>query len=302
MDREGGALYRRSWEQALESDPQWILITSWNEFLEHTHIEPSEMWGDQYLRITREYVSRWKSDYPLISAGGVVNAASYESNSIAPGELVTVFGRALGPGDLRGMILTSDGKSASTDIAGVKVYFDGVPASLVFVRADQIAAVVPPAGAQRDKTLVEVEYQGHQSPGVEVAVQPHSPGIFTLDSSGRGQAAAILHADSTVNGPSNPASKNSILSVFGTGGGLPAGTGSPGDIATAADELQTPVSATVGGAPAEVLYAGTSPGLLRSVMQINLRLAKETPVGNAVPLIITLGQTNTQPGVTLAIR
>ncbi len=52
--REDGAFYRRTFEAALASDPDWIFITSWNEWWENTHIEPSVAFGDQYLEITPE--------------------------------------------------------------------------------------------------------------------------------------------------------------------------------------------------------------------------------------------------------
>ena len=57
-DREDGAFYRSTWEAALASNPDWIFITTWNEWWEHTHIEPSEKFGDQYLRITEEYARK----------------------------------------------------------------------------------------------------------------------------------------------------------------------------------------------------------------------------------------------------
>jgi hypothetical protein len=60
QDRMDGAFYRSTFEAALESDPDWIFITTWNEWWEHTHIEPSEQFGDQYLQITREFAERWK--------------------------------------------------------------------------------------------------------------------------------------------------------------------------------------------------------------------------------------------------
>jgi len=60
QDRENGEFYRSTWESALGSDPDWIFITTWNEWWEHTHIEPSEEFGDLYLRLTREYAVQWK--------------------------------------------------------------------------------------------------------------------------------------------------------------------------------------------------------------------------------------------------
>lgn len=60
QERLEGDFYRSTFEAALASDPDWIFITSWNEWWETTQIEPSESYGDLYLQITREYVDRWK--------------------------------------------------------------------------------------------------------------------------------------------------------------------------------------------------------------------------------------------------
>ncbi len=60
LDRQDGALYRAAWDAALASNPDWIFITTWNEWWEHTYIEPSQNLGDLYLQITREYAQRWK--------------------------------------------------------------------------------------------------------------------------------------------------------------------------------------------------------------------------------------------------
>jgi len=60
--RLDGEFYRATFEAALASDPDWIFITSWNEWWETTQIEPSQAYGDLYLQITREYVDRWKAE------------------------------------------------------------------------------------------------------------------------------------------------------------------------------------------------------------------------------------------------
>lgn len=54
-DRRDGAVYRTLWEEAVKANPDWILIGTWNEWPEGTEIEPSVEFGDQYLKITREY-------------------------------------------------------------------------------------------------------------------------------------------------------------------------------------------------------------------------------------------------------
>lgn len=52
-DREGGKYYARQWQSALEMQADWIVITSWNEWLENTQIEPSVRYGDLYTRLTK---------------------------------------------------------------------------------------------------------------------------------------------------------------------------------------------------------------------------------------------------------
>lgn len=60
LPREEGAFYRSTFDAALGSDPDWIFITSWNNWIIHNHIEPSVGFGDQYLLITREFAREWK--------------------------------------------------------------------------------------------------------------------------------------------------------------------------------------------------------------------------------------------------
>jgi len=62
QDRENGGFYRRSFQAALQSDPDWIVISTWNEWWEQTEIEPSRHYGDEYLRITREFGLNWKRE------------------------------------------------------------------------------------------------------------------------------------------------------------------------------------------------------------------------------------------------
>ncbi|NJN68448.1 MAG: hypothetical protein HC884_17915 [Chloroflexaceae bacterium] len=63
-DREGGAYYRGTWEDAVAYHADGVVITSFNEFFEGSHIEPSEQFGDLYLRLTTEL-----SDYFRANVG-----------------------------------------------------------------------------------------------------------------------------------------------------------------------------------------------------------------------------------------
>lgn len=63
-DRRGGDFYRETWRGALASSPDWTIITSWNEWVEGTMIEPSVSYGDLYLNITREFAALFKAGPP----------------------------------------------------------------------------------------------------------------------------------------------------------------------------------------------------------------------------------------------
>lgn len=58
--RRDGALYEEGWKGAIASNPEWITITSFNEWYEGTQIEPSATYGNRYLDLTRKYSSLWK--------------------------------------------------------------------------------------------------------------------------------------------------------------------------------------------------------------------------------------------------
>ncbi|MBI1294383.1 SH3 domain-containing protein [bacterium] len=59
--REGGAYYARSWQAAMDSRPDWIVITSFNEWPEGSYIEPSVAYGDLYLNLTTQWSGQFKA-------------------------------------------------------------------------------------------------------------------------------------------------------------------------------------------------------------------------------------------------
>jgi len=59
-ERMDGETYRILWEQAIKADPDWILITSWNEWHEGSEIEPSWEHGDKYIQMTGKYGAIFK--------------------------------------------------------------------------------------------------------------------------------------------------------------------------------------------------------------------------------------------------
>jgi uncharacterized protein (TIGR03437 family) len=62
-----------------------------------------------------------------------------------------------------------------------------------------------------------------------------------------------------------------------------------------------PVTAQIGGKTAEVLYAGAAPNLVAGVLQVNVRVPADAPVGN-VPVVISVGNEPSVSGVTISVR
>ena len=61
-DRGEGAYYQATWDGALASNPQWaIIVSTFNEWMESTQIEPSLQYGDEYLQITRQNADQYRA-------------------------------------------------------------------------------------------------------------------------------------------------------------------------------------------------------------------------------------------------
>ncbi len=67
-DRQGGEYYRGTWQTAIDRSAQAVVLTSFNEFFEGSHIEPSELYGDLYLRLTKELSDRFRNEVGRVVA------------------------------------------------------------------------------------------------------------------------------------------------------------------------------------------------------------------------------------------
>jgi hypothetical protein len=63
-DRANGDYYRGTWQTAIDRNAAAVVLTSFNEFFEGSHIEPSEQYGDLYLRLTKEWSDRYRAGQP----------------------------------------------------------------------------------------------------------------------------------------------------------------------------------------------------------------------------------------------
>ena len=213
-------------------------------------------------------------DHKLIGAtfllpknvSAVMNSATLVTTTeVAPDELITITGLELG---------SEDG-----NVTKVRVTLDELSATVLATTRDSIRVLVPKGIATRSSVTLRIPTAG-SSAGRLLAVVPASPGIFSKDDSGKGQARA-WNADGSENDLANRAEKGSSVIVLATG---------IGD--------STKVGAEVSGRAALVEeVAPESPGIFR----IRLKIPTEVPSG-PVPVVLRSIDSTSVANVYLALR
>ena len=205
---------------------------------------------------------------------GLGNSASLNaSGQVSPGEIISIVGTNLGPETPITASLGSGQQVFPFQLGGVQVFFDGLPAPMLYVSSTQINAIVPFAVADRTETRMIVVAGGAKSNEARLGVVAGAPGIFITSAiDGFLPVAAALNEDGTINGPSNRAAPGSIVSIFGTGLGTLVPQPADGSLLFAPlPGLQQGVDMFSFGF-IQILYAGPAPGEVAGVMQVNFRL------------------------------
>lgn len=183
---------------------------------------------------------------------------------------------------------------AANTPASIGVLFNNTQAPVLFAAQNQINTVAPYGLSASGNVSVQIQSQGQVTAQTTVPMSAAGPGLFTLDGTGTGQGA-VLNQDLTVNSPSAPATRGTVVSLFGTGAGY---------LDPAGGVLQTilPVAVQLGGMASDVLYAGPAPGLVSGAIQINCRIPEGLPPSLAVPVSVQIGSFTSQAGVTIAVQ
>ncbi len=192
----------------------------------------------------------------------VTNAASYEAGVVGFDSIASIFGS----------FQTSDGQPGAatpgaalpTTLKGVSVTVNNIAVSLFYVSNTQINFLVPPGDGSGQANIVVTSVNGTRAGTVNIVAA--APGVFTLNSSGRGTAAAqsttdgiayqsIANADGSERAldPGTLARPNYLI-MYGTGLRRAVAT-NPND----ANGVAEAVTALIQGVPATVAYAGQAP-------------------------------------------
>lgn len=206
---------------------------------------------------------------PNIAA--VVNAASNQPAG-SPGALMTVYGT-----NLAATTATASGSPLPYTLGGVTATVNDMPAPLLYVSPTQINLQVP-YSAGMGPSVLGINNNGAAG-GFQMPLAASSPAIYR-------------NADGTIAGASSVTQGGYVtLYIDGAGEVTPALKSAWATAAgTSVSSLPKPVlplSATVGGVPCTVTFAGISTGLIGTV-QVNLNVPASVPVG-LQPVVVTVG-------------
>jgi uncharacterized protein (TIGR03437 family) len=222
-----------------------------------------------------------------------VSAASYDSAMLAPDSIAAAFGA-----DISNTTQAAGTTPLPTELAGTRVKLrDSVGiehfAPLFFVSPTQVNYQVPPAAALGFASATVLRSNLPSSCG-PVMIARVAPGLFAADASGKGVAAAVvlrIKADGTsVTEPVvrfdpvlnrfiavpidlGPSTDQVFLSLFGTG--------------IKQRSSLSVVSLTIGGASAEVTYAGQQ-GQFVGLDQVNGRIPRSLAGRGEVDVVLVV--------------
>ncbi len=246
----------------------------------------------------------------------VVSAATFiAGGGVAPGSLISLFGADM----------TADTQAASTiplptELAGRVVELsDGTRAALLFASPGQFNLQLPvetPIQSGIQALAVRRADTGELLAGGAISVAPSSPGIFTATQDGQGAALAI-NQNGSVNGPSSPADRGSVITFFGTGQGATnpiIANGEPAPASPLANTTAQPttnqseclrqgfVCVLVGSKVGTVLFSGLAPGFV-GLWQVNVQIpsGEDVLTGDAIPIRFFLHGRSSNT-VSIAIR
>ncbi|MBE7560294.1 hypothetical protein HS125_15680 [bacterium] len=183
VERYDGDLYRVQWEAALAARPDWVLITSFNEWHEGSEIEPSREYGDKYLQLTAQYAARLKAMAKRKgAAAGATSITAREREALArrlPGRSMAV----LPNGESRALwwlleqgikpTLVSWREVARGELTPARFRY------VLYAGGEDYRATVNSAGD------VDAGLRGYLSAGGAMVVLPDGPMPFYYDEEGR---------------------------------------------------------------------------------------------------------------------
>lgn len=232
---------------------------------------------------------------------GVQNGASAATGAISPGEVLELTGITIGPRPAVSSASLGTTGNDATALGGTTVTFNGTPAPILYTQADQTNVIVPWGITGSTASIVVTSGTASStttSATIQVPIAATAPGLFMLSGGALG-----FNQDGTLNSTTNAAGAGTVVVLYATGLGQTDPPAQDGLRSSALVLAQTvaPVTVTIGGKTAQVIYAGSAPGELAGVMQVEAVVPAGAGVG-AVPVVVTVGGVSSQAGATVNLK
>lgn len=251
----------------------------------------------------------------------VVNAASFNlptgtaNPRIAPGEIISIFGSGLGPTTPA----IADGSSGTypttVGTPPATVEFELTPDTwtavpILMAQENEINAISPfTMTAPGTGLSLRVTYNSPTPSVFTFDAVAADPGIFTADSSGRGQGAILNYNSTTqtysLNSSSNAAARSSTVVMYLTGAGTATPLPSDGEVVPVSDPapaVDGTVAVTIGGAAATVQSATLVPGSVAGLVALTVTVPATATPGKALPIVVTIAGQSSPATATMAVK
>jgi len=245
---------------------------------------------------------------PDIDQGGIVNIATFQPDTLAPGDIVSIWGdqfTAVGASFSNptntAPLPGGNPPGIATNLGGVKVLVNGVVAPLYFVSRQQINFQMPYEVIPGQVTTVQVVTNGVNGNIRSVQIAASAPRILAWPlSMVPGNYGIVVNEDNTDSLPA-PGMGNSRLSkpgdsivIYCIGLGQTSPSAVTGGAVGSSSLLTTPTNAVVtfgtgaNAVQAQAFFTGLTPTAV-GLYQVNVTIPANVPTGNSVPLQLSVG-------------
>jgi uncharacterized protein (TIGR03437 family) len=226
---------------------------------------------------------------PSIRTDSVVDGITFNLYTpLAPGSIISISGDNLSDASL-----AASGSPLPTLLRSTQVYLatpaGDVALPLLFVTPGQIEALVPvsfPVGSYN----LRVEVASSPSNVIPIVIAPVSPGIFTINGSGRGPGVFFKDDGSAVTA-ANPAQPGSRVTFYADGLGAVSPAVAPGQAGNIAEPLNRTVATprvVFDFYTADLIYSGLAPGAAGRY-QVTVRVPPALTPSNSVSVSLVIG-------------
>lgn len=203
----------------------------------------------------------------------------------APWRLLTLWGNDFG---VAAQAFDADSGRAPTELAGLRVLFDGLPGRLLYVSPEQINVAVPFTAARSSSVIMRLEKDGNVIAAHRLGALARAPRAFVEIAPGEGfRNPVALNEDGSLNSRDSPAPPGSLLTLFLNGAGDPQLAIEDGVIARPPLlPLDVPIQVKIRDRALEVVSVTAAEGHVAGVWQVMVRIP--TDVNRQFPLTVRL--------------